>query len=291
MIRNLAFALLILCASPVVAAAARRYAGRGETRGPGRRWQGRMGNALGRDSRHSRFAERPLHGPAGRREGGRNRSDREESGLVLRFGDLERQRRQADRGPRVSAAEGSVMIAESGPGRIIEVDRGKLLHEIKLKMNHPIRTWTRGCGSQAGRRTLPGLPRGGRLRPGIRTRWRGRRGNMKFPCSEKSKDGHGPESISVINASQRLRCRTKTCSTGNGHSVLQVTPKKKIRVEGNVKRTSQDHAQLVTTASSCERQLPDRRCHAGPHQAAVAGRDRASHETVVWTGCLRSAGK
>ena len=34
--------------------------------------------------------------------------------------------------------DGSVMIAESGPARIIEIDRdGKLLKEIKLKVNNP----------------------------------------------------------------------------------------------------------------------------------------------------------
>ena len=34
--------------------------------------------------------------------------------------------------------EGRMMIAESGPGRIIEIDRdGKLLHELKLKVNRP----------------------------------------------------------------------------------------------------------------------------------------------------------
>ncbi|MCH7728540.1 MAG: PQQ-binding-like beta-propeller repeat protein, partial [Planctomycetes bacterium] len=35
-------------------------------------------------------------------------------------------------------ANGNVMIAESGSGRIIEVDRnGRLQHEVKLKLNHP----------------------------------------------------------------------------------------------------------------------------------------------------------
>ena len=35
-------------------------------------------------------------------------------------------------------ADGKVMIAESGPGRIIEVDReGNIHHEIKLKLNRP----------------------------------------------------------------------------------------------------------------------------------------------------------
>src|SRR5262249_40017137 len=34
--------------------------------------------------------------------------------------------------------DGSVMIAESGPARIVEVDRaGKLLREVKLKVDHP----------------------------------------------------------------------------------------------------------------------------------------------------------
>ncbi len=35
-------------------------------------------------------------------------------------------------------ADGRIMIAESGSARIIEIDRaGKLLHEIKLKVEHP----------------------------------------------------------------------------------------------------------------------------------------------------------
>ena len=59
------------------------------------------------------------------------------------------------------------MIAESGPARIIEIDRdGRLLHEIKLTRRSSPSAHRHAAGAKADQRPLPGLPRRG---------WRGAR--------------------------------------------------------------------------------------------------------------------
>ena len=55
-------------------------------------------------------------------------------------------------------------------------------------------------------------------------------GNTRFPSStSKRKGGHGPEAFgNSVYGAVRLKNGNTLIATGNGHSVLEVTPDKKI---------------------------------------------------------------
>jgi outer membrane protein assembly factor BamB len=128
-------------------------------------------------------------------------------------------------------ADGSVMIAESGPGRIIEVNRdGKLLKEIKLKVNHPHpHTDTRLVRKLASGNYLVCHEGDGFVRE-----YDGKSGDVAWEYEvpmfgKEAKGGHGPEAFgNKCFAAVRLKNGNTLISTGNGHSVLEVTPAKKI---------------------------------------------------------------
>jgi hypothetical protein len=126
--------------------------------------------------------------------------------------------------------EGRVMIAESGPARIIEVDReGKLLHEIKLKVEHPNpHTDTRLARKLKTGNYLVCHEGDGAVReysPRGEIVWQ-----YDVPLFDKSpKGGHGPEAFgNKAFCALRLASGNTLITTGNGHSVLEVTPTKEI---------------------------------------------------------------
>jgi len=126
--------------------------------------------------------------------------------------------------------DGRVMIAESGPGRIIEVDRsGKLLHEIKLRIEHP--------HPHMDTRLARKLENGNYLvchEGDGAVREYDAQGHVvwEYPIplfGKTPKDGHGPEAFgNKCFAALRLSNGNTLISTGNGHSVIEVTPQKKI---------------------------------------------------------------
>ncbi len=125
---------------------------------------------------------------------------------------------------------GLTMIAESGPLRIIEVDKlGTIHHQIKLKVNHPsTHSDTRLArklinGNYLVAHESDGMVREYDLAGAIV--W-----EYEVPLFGKPrKSGHGPEAFgnSVFSA-VRLSNGNTLIGTGNGHSVLEVDPEKKI---------------------------------------------------------------
>ena len=134
-------------------------------------------------------------------------------------------------------ADGLTMIAESGPARLIEVDReGRVRHEIKLKVNHPsTHSDTRLARKLANGNYLVAHESDGAVRE------YDSKGNVVWEYEvplfgKERKGGHGPEAFgnSVFSAI-RLPNGNTLIGAGNGHSVLEVTPKKEIvwKVEQN----------------------------------------------------------
>ncbi len=126
--------------------------------------------------------------------------------------------------------DGSTMIVESGPARILEVDRdGKLLREVKLQVRNPsTHSDTRLARRLRNGNYLVAHERDGAVReyaPDGRVVW-----EYEVPLfGQSSRPGHGPEAFgNQCFAAVRLRNGNTLVSTGNGHSVLEVTPAKEI---------------------------------------------------------------
>jgi hypothetical protein len=125
---------------------------------------------------------------------------------------------------------GWTMIAESGPARIIEVDRdGTIHHEVKLKVDRPnAHSDTRLARKIANGNYLVAHENDGFVRE------YDAKGTIVWDYEvplfgQTRKGGHGPEAFgnSVFSAS-RLPNGNTLVGTGNGHSVLEVTPQKQI---------------------------------------------------------------
>lgn len=127
-------------------------------------------------------------------------------------------------------SNGRTMIVESGPGRIIEVDKdGAIQLEIKMTIKHPHpHRDTRlarklDLGNYLVAHEGDGVVREYDAKGAIV--W-----EYEVPMFGKQpKGGHGPEGFgnSVFSA-VRLANGNTLVATGNGHSVLEVTPQKEI---------------------------------------------------------------
>lgn len=181
-------------------------------------------------------------------------------------------------------ANGNTMIVENGIGRIIEVDKaGKIQHEVKYKVNelHAHSDVRMGHKLDSGNYLLCHEKEG-------RVTEYDSMGKVvwDYPVpmfDQKRKGGHGPEAFGnqVYNAI-RLKNGNTLIATGNGHSVLEVTPEKKV-----VWKIQQNDLPEITLAwvTSLE-VLPNGNiiignCHAGPDnpQLIEVTRDKK----VVWT--------
>lgn len=126
---------------------------------------------------------------------------------------------------------GNVMIAESGIGRIIEVDRdGKIQNQLKLKVNHPHpHTDTRLARKLATGNYLVCHEGDGFVRE-----YDGKSGEVVWEYEvpmfgKQAKGGHGPEAFgNKCFAAVRLANGNTLIATGNGHSVIEVTAKKDV---------------------------------------------------------------
>ena len=179
---------------------------------------------------------------------------------------------------------GKMMIAESGIGRIIEVDRnGELLKEVKLKIDHPdahrdtrlVRKLDNGhyLVCQEGDGAVREYDAAGKL-------------VWEFPVpmfGQEAKGGHGPEAFgNAVFGALRLKNGNTLIATGNGHSVLEVTPEKEI-----VWKIGQKDLEGITLAWVTTLQvLPNGNyvignCHAGPGQPVLIEVEPKTKK-VVW---------
>lgn len=180
---------------------------------------------------------------------------------------------------------GNVMIAESGTARIIEVDRdGKLVHEIGLTINNPRpHTDTRlarklNTGNYLVCHEGDGFAR--EYDQAGKVVW-----EYEVPLFGKErKNGHGPESFgNKLFCALRLKNGNTLIGTGNGHSVIEVTPEKEI-----VWHLKQNELPGITLAWVTTLEvLPNGNyvignCHAGPGQPLLVEIDPTTKQ-VVWT--------
>jgi outer membrane protein assembly factor BamB len=182
-------------------------------------------------------------------------------------------------------ADGRVMIAESGIGRIIEIDRdGKLLKEVRLKVNHPHpHTDTRLARKLANGHYLVCHEGDGFVREYSdkgEIVW-----EYEVPLFGKQPSGgHGPEAWgNKCFAALRLSNGNTLVSTGNGHSVLEVTPEKKVAWKIDQKDLPGITLAWVTTLEV----LPNGHyvignCHAGAGSPQLIEIDPKTKK-VVWT--------
>ena len=183
-------------------------------------------------------------------------------------------------------ANGHIMIAESGAGRIIEIDRqGKIHHQIKLKIKQP--------HPHRDTRLARKLPNGNYLvcheGDGAVREYEGKTGEVLWEYDiplfgKQRRGGHGPEAFgNQAFGAVRLPNGNTLIATGNGHSVLEVTPEKKIVWKIEQKDLPGITLAWVTTLEV----LPNGNyvignCHAGPQNPLVIEIEPKTKK-VVWT--------
>lgn len=181
-------------------------------------------------------------------------------------------------------ADGKTLLAESGPSRLIEVDRdGEVIHTVPLKVSqsHPHRD-TRLVRKLPGGTYLVCHEGDGLVREydskGA-TVW-----EYTVPLFDKKPaGGHGVEAFgNQCYAALRLASGNTLISTGNGHGVIEVTPQKKIVWQLQQHDLPGIALAWVTTLQV----LPSGHivlgnCHAGPDNPQVIEIDR--NKKVVWT--------
>ncbi|MDZ4687785.1 MAG: PQQ-binding-like beta-propeller repeat protein [Planctomycetaceae bacterium] len=181
--------------------------------------------------------------------------------------------------------DGKLMIAESGAGRIIEIDRdGKLLKEVALKIEHPHpHTDTRLARKLSSGNYLVCHEGDGTVRE-----YDGPSGQLvwEYPVpmfGQTEKPGHGPEAFgNKCFAAVRLPNGNTLIATGNGHSAIEVTPLKKVVWEIHQRDLPGITLAWVTTLEV----LPNGRyvlgnCHAGPGQPLLVEVDPKTKQ-VTW---------
>ncbi len=180
--------------------------------------------------------------------------------------------------------DGNVMIAESGPARIIEVSRdGKLLKEIKLTVNKPHPHMdTRLARKIASGNYLVCHEGDGAVReysPEGFVVW-----EFKVPMfGKKAKGGHGPDSFgNKCFSAVRMKNGNTLIATGNGHSVLEVDHNKQVVWKVTQDELSGIKLAWVTTLEV----LPNGNyiignCHAGPGQPILIELEPKT-KRVVW---------
>lgn len=180
--------------------------------------------------------------------------------------------------------DGVTMIAESGVSRIIEVDRdGKLLRKIQLKVSKPdphrdtrlVRKLDTGnyLVCQEG----DGLVREYDAKGEIA--W-----EYQVPLFDKQpKGGHGVEAFgNQCFAALQLKNGNSLISTGNGHSVLEVTPQKEIVWSLHQNDLPGIQLAWVTTLQVLANgNIVLGNCHAGPKNPQIIEVDR--DKKVVWS--------
>jgi hypothetical protein len=179
---------------------------------------------------------------------------------------------------------GAVMVAESGAGRIIEVDRdGALLKEVPLKLEKP--------DPHRDTRLARKLANGNYLvcheGDGLVREYDGAGAVVwEFPIplfDRERADGHGPEAFgNQVFGALRMDNGNTLIATGNGHSVLEVTPAKEIVwAVHQIDLPGITLAWVTTLALLPNGNLVIGNCHAGPGQPQLIEIERATKK-VVW---------
>lgn len=180
--------------------------------------------------------------------------------------------------------DGSTMICESGIGRLIEVDRdGKIVHQFKFKLNHPsVHSDTRLARKLDNGHYLISHEADGAVREYDAD------GNVVWEYDvpmfgREPAGGHGPEAFGNHTFSAlRLPTGNTLIATGNGHSLLEVTPEKKI-----VWSLTQDELPGIQLAWVTTIQLMPNghivfgNCHATEKNPQIVEIDKDKH--VIWT--------
>jgi hypothetical protein len=180
--------------------------------------------------------------------------------------------------------DGRIMIAESGVGRIIEIDRdGTIQKEFNLKLNHPHpHRDTRLARKLADGHYLVCHEGDGVVREydeSGKVVW-----EFEVPLFGKTpRDGHGPEAFgNQTFAAVRLGNGETLISTGNGHSVIRVNRDKEIVWKLDQRELPGIVLAWVTTLEV----LPNGNyvignCHAGPGNPLVIEIEPKTKK-VVW---------
>ena len=178
----------------------------------------------------------------------------------------------------------SVMIAESGVGRIIEIDRsGKLLKQFPLKLNSP----HYHMDTRLARKLENGHYLVSHEGDGFVREYDGK-GKVVWEYEvplfgRERRDGHGPESFgNKVFGAIRLASGNTLIATGNGHSVLEVTPKSEVVWSVTQNELPGIMLAWVTTLEV----LPNGNylignCHAGPENPILIELEPKSKK-VVW---------
>lgn len=178
-----------------------------------------------------------------------------------------------------------LMIAETGVKRFIEVDRqGRLLKQTAMKVDRP--------HPHTDTRIVRKLDNGNYLAchegDGVLREYEGATGAVVWEYAvplfgKEPADGHGPEAFgNKLFSAVRLANGNTLVATGNGHSVLEVTPAKEI-----VWQIHQNDLPGITLAWVTTLQvLPHGNyvignCHAGPGQPILVEVDPRTKQ-VVW---------
>ncbi len=181
-------------------------------------------------------------------------------------------------------ADGLTMIAESGPGRIIEVDRdGVIKQQIALKVAkpHPHRD-TRLVRKLASGNYLVCHEGDGAVRE------YDAKGTVVWDYAvplfdKKPAGGHGPEAWgNQTYGAIRLANGNTLISTGNGHSVIEVTPAKDIvwhLKQGDLPGIT--FAWITTVQALADGTVILGNCHAGPENPQVIAVNR--EKQVLWS--------
>jgi hypothetical protein len=180
---------------------------------------------------------------------------------------------------------GNLMIAESGAQRIIEIDRsGKLLKEFKLKVDHPnAHTDTRLARKLDNGHYIVCHEGDGVVREyddAGKVVW-----EYEVPLfGREPKGGHGPDSFgNKCFAALRLANGNTLIATGNGHSVLEVTPEKEVVWKVEQRDLPNITLAWVTTLEVLKNgNYLIGNCHAGKGQPLVIELEPKSKK-VVWT--------
>ncbi|MBA3481388.1 MAG: PQQ-like beta-propeller repeat protein [Pirellulales bacterium] len=181
---------------------------------------------------------------------------------------------------------GRVMIAESGPGRLIEIDReGRLLKQVALKIDkRHVHHDTRLARKLADGNYLVCHESDGVVRE-----YDGDSGEVAWEYTvplfgRELREGHGPEGFgNQVFSAVRLKNGNTLIATGNGHSVLEVTPEKAIVWKLEQHDLPEIELAWVTTLEV----LPNGNyvignCHGGPDNPLLVEIEPKTKK-VVWT--------
>ena len=180
--------------------------------------------------------------------------------------------------------DGNTMIVESGPARILEVDaNGMIKHQVPLTVS----TSSHHSDTRNARKTDAGTYLVAHEKDGV-VREYDPQGNIVWEFDvplfgRARKGGHGPEAFGdQVYSAVRLDNGNTLIGTGNGHSVLEVTPQKDI-----VWKLEQDDLPGITLAwvtqvsrlANGNTRLIN--CHAGPDNPQII--EVTPSKEVVWT--------